>query len=160
MTSLRRNQQQLYYALYGGKTAVTNSNGNRTGEFTTNYGSVTPLYMTISAARGTADLEQFGINLNYSKTLITDNMSCPIDEQSRLWLGVSVSEFSTTVSYAKGDLVLRTVDGVTKIYECVSPTTGAWVAAKWKESVGNYVVVAVARSINYIKYAIREVDIS
>jgi hypothetical protein len=87
-------------------------------------------------------------------------MSCPIDEQSRLWLGLEVSEFSTTVSYAVGSYVSKADNGVVKIYRCVSPTTGAWVASKWQESVGNYYVVAVAKSLNYIKYALREVDVT
>ena len=161
MKCLQRNQQLSYYALYGGKTAIVDGNGNRTGEFTTAFGSATPIYATISAARGTADLEEFGINLNYSKTLITDDMSCPIDEQSRLWLGLAVSEFSTTASYSVGSYVSKADNGVTKIYRCVSPVTaGAWVASKWQESVGNYYVVAVAKSLNYIKYALREVDVA
>jgi len=82
------------------------------------YGNPVEMAINVSAARGTSDVEQFGINAIYSKTMVTNDMSCPIAESTRLWVGI--------------------------------PTT----------EPHNYVVTSVAKSINSITYAIKEVVVS
>ena len=118
MRSLARNKQKIYYALYGGKEEVRNEWGNLTGEPHLTYGDPVEYRINVSAARGTADVEQFGINANYTKTMVTNDMSCPISETTRLWI-----DRGTDLPH-------------------------------------NYVVVSVARSINSITYAIREVSVT
>lgn len=118
MRSLARNKQKIYYALYGGKEDIRDEWGNLTGESHLTYGDPVEYRINVSAARGTADVEQFGINANYAKTMVTNDLSCPIDETTRLWIGIE-------------------------------PT-----------KPHNYVVVSVAKSINSITYAIREVSVT
>lgn len=127
MRSLCRNKQRIYYALYDKKTPVVDEYGNETGEFDTSYSDPVVYYINVSAARGTAEVEQFGINANYTKTMVTTDMACPITETTHLWVGKKATE---TVGET----------------EVVVPH--------------NYVVVSVARSINSITYAIKEVSVT
>lgn len=118
MRNLNRNEQTIYYALYSGLTE--NTIGDLyTGEMVASYTSPVAIRASVSAARGTADLDLFGINISYTKAVIVDDINCPIDEHSRLWIGTN-------------------------------PLTAEH----------NYEVVAVAKSLNHITYAVKEVDFS
>lgn len=127
MRSLMRNKQKIYYALYDKKEIQRDEYGNETGEPVLTYHDPVKYHINVSAARGTADVEQFGINLNYSKTMVTNDVNCPITETTRLWIGkeATVTENNVTT---------------------VTPH--------------NYVVVSVARSINSVTYAIKEVTVT
>jgi len=127
MRSLVRNKQKIYYALFDKKTEILDDYGNKTGEYEVSYQTPVEYHINVSAARGTADVEQFGINLNYTKTMVTNDLSCPIDENSVLWVGKEA-------------------------FETVGETTTT--------TPHNYVVVSVARSINSVTYAIREVTVT
>lgn len=117
MRGLSRNKTTIYYALYEGNGEHM-EDGLYTGEPDPTYSTPVALRASVSAARGTADVDLFGVNSSYSKTVIVDNTSCPIDEHSRLWIGIK-------------------------------PTGSA---------PHNYEVVQVAKSLNHIAYAVREVD--
>lgn len=127
MRSLDRNKQKIYYSLYSSKTPILDEYGNQTGEYETTYATPVALDINVSAARGTSDVEQFGINLNYTKSMVTNDLNCPIDETTRLWVGKDAFE---------------TVEEVTTV------------------TPHNYVVVSVAKSINSITYAIKEVSVT
>lgn len=120
MRTLNRNKQTIYYALYKGNTEITDSYGDPTGESVATYDTPVKLRCNVSASRGTADSELFGIDLNYSKTLCVEGVNCPIKEDSILWIG-------------------RTPD---------------------KDTKHNYVVVAVAVSLNNTVYAVKEVNVT
>jgi len=123
MRTVQRNGTKIYYSLYTSKTEIIDEYGNKTGEYQVNYADPVAYYINVSAARGTADVEQFGINENYTKTMVTHDMVCPISETSRLWIGKEA-----------------VVDNVLQPH--------------------NYVVVSVAKSINSITYAIKEVSVT
>lgn len=116
MRALSRNKQTFYYALYQGETPATDEDGYYTGESEVTFSAPVKMKANISPARGEADVELFGVSEQYSKTIVTSDMRCPIDTMSRLWVGISTDE-----PY-------------------------------------NYVVVRVAKSLNSITYAIREVS--
>lgn len=118
MRTLKRNQRPVYYALYSGVQELTDEYGNYTGEYAPSYSTPTMKRMNVSSEKGTADVAQFGIDTPYSKTIVTDDMDCPIKEDSVLWIDKT-------------------------------PQDGEY----------NYVVVCVAKSINSITYAVREVDV-
>ena len=80
------NKRPLWYALYQGKTQIEDEHGNKTGQWNTSYSSPVAVEMNISAAKGSSDVEQFGINENYSRTIVTDDMSCPINTDSVIWI--------------------------------------------------------------------------
>ena len=86
MKALDRNKQTLYYALHTGASGITDSDGLFTGQYTVSYSAPVEVRMNISPARGQTILEQFGIQEQYDKVLITDDMNCPIKEDSVMWI--------------------------------------------------------------------------
>lgn len=120
MRSLKRNKQTIYYALYVSKAEQTDKYGNMTGQPALTYSEIQSIDINVSAAKGTLEAEQFGINADYSRTMVTNDMECPITEGTVLWIE-------------------RT------------PSNG---------TPHNYVTTKVAKSINSITYAIKEVSVS
>lgn len=86
MRNLSRNKEVIYFALYEG-VGENVVDGLYTGEAIPQYSSPYSIKASVSAARGTAEMDLFGINTTYTKTVIVDDMTCPIDEHSRLWIG-------------------------------------------------------------------------
>lgn len=125
MKTLKRNQRSFWYANISSQASLTDEYGNETGEIGISYDSPAEFFANISAARGTADLDAFGINANYSKTIVTEDLTLPIDKSTILWIDVEPD--------ANGE------------------------AGDIKH---DYVVVAVAKSINSLTIAIKEVSVS
>ena len=86
MRTLKRNQREIYYATLMGKEPVTDEWGNETGEYNMVYSDPSPIRINVSAAQGGLETRQFGQMENYDRTLITDDLDCPIDESSILWI--------------------------------------------------------------------------
>lgn len=86
MKCLERNKVKFYYCLYQGYTDILDSDGNPTLEKKITYSTPVEMYANISPARGEAEMTTFGTLLDYDKTIITDDMSCPIDENSILFI--------------------------------------------------------------------------
>ena len=99
MKALARNKQTIYYALYKGKEKVYDANGLYTGDHKPSYEEPVKMRMNVSAARGSASVEMFGVNTNYSKVLVTDDMSCPIEETSVMWVGHTPNETADNYNY-------------------------------------------------------------
>lgn len=114
MQSLDENKQTIYYALDEGVADVIIGN-LKTGQKAIQYSEPVLMKANVSASRGTADIEMFGTDTDYSRTIVTTDMNCPIAETSKLWIGVP--------TYSKA----------------------------------NYRVVAIAKSLNSITYAVKEV---
>jgi hypothetical protein len=89
MRNLSRNESTIYYALYRTDEEAVDADGLYTGVIVPAYESPVPIRASVSAARGTSDVDLFGVNISYTKTVIVDDMSCPIDEHSRLWIDAS-----------------------------------------------------------------------
>ena len=130
MRDLQRNQQTFYYALYQGTSDVSDSSGFLTGEKRVIYGNPVEMYANISPADGSASDAIFGKDLQYSKTLVTCNMDCPINEESVLWIGKN--PYASQVSGSSTISVLTPY---------------------------NYTVTRVAKGLNSIVYALRQVDV-
>jgi hypothetical protein len=84
MRVLERNKQTFYYSLFEGESEVRDYNGNPLPK----YSEAFPCRANISAARGYAENEQFGNNLDYDRVIITDDMKCPITEESVLFVDI------------------------------------------------------------------------
>ena len=80
------NDRKLYYCLYAGVTDVRDASGNRYGEKTVTYGNPVELWANISPARGYAQTEAFGSLDDYDKVVLTKDMTCPIDENTVLFI--------------------------------------------------------------------------
>lgn len=124
MRDLNRNKQTIYYALYQGKQKTYDADGYYTGEPLSQYSAPVEMKANVSPAKGTSDVEQFGVSEDYTKTIVTTDLTCPIDEMSRLWVDTPATDESGAVL------------------------------------PHNYAVIRVAKSINSITYAVKEVSTS
>ena len=112
MKCLRRNTGIYYYATYTGKTEAKDENGYYTGESAIQYSDVKRVRGVLSAVSGTATVEMFGPFKNYDAVLVTDDISCDMDENSVLYTDADktavkgivrrVSRTPNTILYAIG----------------------------------------------------------
>ena len=99
MRGLKRNKQKLWYQLYDNHIPIyeTDLDGNiiydpvtgeplLTGDFTVGYSEPVEFRANVSAARGEANTDPFGVDLAYDKTVATCDMNLPIDELSVLFV--------------------------------------------------------------------------
>ena len=86
MRCLSKNKQSFYYALYSSKRELQDDDGYFTGEYVLEFGNPKKVRANISAARGEANVRQFGENLSYDKVLVLDDPATLIDEYSILWI--------------------------------------------------------------------------
>lgn len=109
------NKRSLWYALYAGKTEVIDSHGNRTGQYKESYSAPVNVQMNISAARGTTGVEPFGISSDYSRTIVTNDVDCPMTEGTILWIGrnpTDSQQHSVPHNYVV-TMVARSINSVT-----------------------------------------------
>lgn len=86
MKLLKRNLSTIHYCLYERSEPILDDDGNETGEDKITYSEPVEFECSVSAATGYSATEMFGNLENYDKTLITDDMQCPIDEHSVLFV--------------------------------------------------------------------------
>ena len=82
MRTLNRNKSPFWYLLYDSKAPAKDEYDNETGEELVVYKPAVAMNANISAATGSAQVEQFGNFAGYDKVIVTDDLSCPIDENS------------------------------------------------------------------------------
>lgn len=116
MRDLKRNQQTIWYSLLNISTGE--DEWGNTEDIKT-YGEPDSMDISVSANKGEASGQAFGMDLDYDREMSTHDMSCPIDEYTHLW-----------------------IDG--------RDTT----------ETHNYIVKAVSKSLNCIRYAIKKVNVS
>ena len=81
----RRNLQSVWYCLFDKEVPVF-EDGYETGEKDISYHDPVELQCNVSPASGYAQLNTFGNLDSYDKVLLIDNMSCPIDENTVLFV--------------------------------------------------------------------------
>ena len=86
MKMCERNKKTFYYRPYAGKTAEVDEDGYETGNSTIIYGELVTAKASISPSKGKSSIEMFGSDLNYNKTIITDDMTCSMNENSVVWI--------------------------------------------------------------------------
>lgn len=86
MKTMERNKSTFYYLLYDGKEPVRDAQGLETGEEKVKYKAAVSMRANVSAASGTAQVEQFGNLVSYDKVIVTENLSCPMDENTVLFI--------------------------------------------------------------------------
>ena len=52
------------------------------------YGDIESMRLCVSSNKGEPNEDIFGNDLKYDKTMSTHNLSCTIDEFTRLWIGI------------------------------------------------------------------------
>lgn len=86
MKVMERNKRTFWYCLYDRKEPIIDKDGNETGEEQIVYKPVQSLRANISAASGSSQVEQFGNLAGYDKVIVLDDTSCPIDENTVLFI--------------------------------------------------------------------------
>lgn len=86
MRNLKRNQQKIYYS------NLTEESVDEWGNQSNGYGKPQELMISVSPNVGETSLYGFGTQLEYDRTMVTSDMNCPINEFSRLWVGIEPTE--------------------------------------------------------------------
>lgn len=87
MKTLNRNHITVYYAQQTKVTNATDAYGHYTGEPTLTYDApVAYDRFSYGPRKGTIALERFGLSELYVQPLVTDDMSCPVTVDTRLWI--------------------------------------------------------------------------
>lgn len=86
MKLLKRNLQPVWYCLYKNKSDLTDDEGYETGEKTVSYEKPVKMMCNVSPATGEAQLALFGSLESYDKVIVTDDVNCPIDENTVLFI--------------------------------------------------------------------------
>ena len=95
-----RNDTDFWYCQYDPtiQHLIIDSNGNETGEVVPHYGQAVAAYANISPAIGAAQFESFGNLGSYDKVIVTRDMTCPINENSVLFIDKQ-PEYTTVTTY-------------------------------------------------------------
>lgn len=147
MRDLKRNQTEFWYCLLIPNTqeAIVDEYGNETGELIPSYRKAVQMRANISPATGQNQVEQFGNLDSYDKVIVTCDMSCPIDENTVLFIDKR-PEYTEVQTHeiVEGQALYADDEVVEKTYEL----------PKY-----NYIVKRVAKSLNGISIAVRKVDV-
>lgn len=99
MRTVQRNKRKIWYALYNGVTDVVDSDGNYTGEQAVSYGKPTLAKMNVSAGRGKAEIETFGVDNPFTCVAVTDDLVTAFDTDTIWWFGVTPGETYDAVAH-------------------------------------------------------------
>ena len=138
MHVLERNKQSIWYANPNGFTYKTDSNGFKTGTKDITYDLPTELRMSMAissgannlGSQGIAEVEPYGIVTGYTHRAVTDDLTCPITEESRIWYGIPATK--TVIVGGKETTVATPY---------------------------NFVVVRKSKSLTHLTYYLKEVDV-
>lgn len=97
MRDLERNKRTIWYANHIRDETVVGEFGNETSETLPVYTDPVQLRVNISGATGEAAAEVFGAFTDYSRTITTSDIHCPLKQHSRVWFGVDPT--SSTHNY-------------------------------------------------------------
>lgn len=123
MKLMKRNLVPIYYCLYKGSQPILDDEGYETSEQEITYEKPIKFMCSVSPATGYAQVNTFGNLESYDKVLITDDINCPIDENTVLFI-------DRKPGFNQG-----------------KPTY-------------DYIVRRVAKSLNFIYYAVSKVKVS
>lgn len=102
MRSLKKNKQPFHYATYSEEIKVYQRDENGNIVYVEVDGEQIPIELgtmagynepvifnaNISAGKGSAQEEVFGTGIDFTRTISTADLSCPIDELSLLWIDI------------------------------------------------------------------------
>ena len=86
MRTVKRNKRPVAYAFYEGVTALTDSDGLYTGEYSVSYTTPIKTLMNVSGGRGQADIALFGLTQTFARTATTEDLQTPFNTQTVFWI--------------------------------------------------------------------------
>lgn len=162
MKILEINKREFYYALFEGKVAILDEYGNPTLEKKLSYASPVLMRANVSASRGEADTELFGNAVLYDKVIVTDDMNCPINENTVLCVDREPTYEWEVAIPQEGDnpKALYWYELINNKYVLTDDTQVVEGKTYYIKGslIYDYVVKRVAKSINSISYAISKVE--
>ena len=146
MHVLERNKEYLWYANPTGETYSTDANGYKTGERKITYATPAKVKMSMAissgannlGSQGMAELERYGIATGYTHRAVTDDMDCPMGEESLVWYKIEPTRIETRE---------RIINGQRQEVQTLIPVPH------------NFKVVRKAQSLNHLIYYLKEVDV-
>ena len=86
MRNLKKNERDLYFALYKDDIPIYDENGFEELEGKTGYENPVSFKASLSTGQSDAEESPFGKNVTYDRVISTCNTSLPIDENSLIWV--------------------------------------------------------------------------
>ena len=109
MVSMEINKATIWYSnlIHGQTEWVTDQHGLKTGAKVPKYTTPQPIRVALSesiglnnlTAQGTAESRSYGVTTNYTHRMITEDLGCPINEESILWHDVDPGDNPYDVPY-------------------------------------------------------------
>jgi hypothetical protein len=103
MRNLNRNKRKIYYANRITERPIHDEYGNETGETELIYGFPVEFWCNVSAASGSEAVQAFGNFTDYSRTICVSDPTCPIDENTIVWFGISTNQPHNYIVVRKAD---------------------------------------------------------
>lgn len=146
MHILSRNKQVLYYANPTSYDYAVDDNGLKTGGKKITYQEPVKVRMSMAissgannlGSQGIANVEPYGITTGYTHRAVTEDLNCPMGEESRVWYGIPITRTVTETRVVNGQSV--TVETVVT-------------------APHNFEVIRKAKSLNHLIYYLKEVDV-
>ena len=111
MKCLKRNQRVFYYAPFIREDPENN--------YRPVYGEPVEIRGNISPGTGSTSVEQFGTNIEYDKVIVLDDVNCPIDESSLLFLDLEPSK-NTLGDYVYDYIVKKVAPSLNSVSIAIS----------------------------------------
>lgn len=112
---MREKQETYSLQNFLGKTPIYDDDGFDTGDYILSYTELKTARMTMTPNKGNASVEVFGSDLNYSRTLRTDDMSCDLAENSLVWINNALSEPHDYIVIAKAEGLTNIAYAIRKV---------------------------------------------
>lgn len=92
MRSLNRQKIKIHYSNYLGETEIMDDDGNYTGERENIYSDPMELRVSIGPNGGLVTRNPYGVAPEYDRVIISDDVNCPINETSIIWVDNNITE--------------------------------------------------------------------
>ena len=117
MVSLQSNRQKIWYGELEGYTDLLDDDGYKTGEKEKVYSTPLPFLIYVSPAKGENSWNPYGIGDEYSNVMSTNDRTCPIQEDSVLWVGIDpqIDETTGKATVEHNYIVTRKAPGLNSI---------------------------------------------
>ena len=86
MRDAESNKIKMWYALYEGKEDEVDKNGDFTGNQIAKYSAPVQFRASASSGKGSAEQDVFGMNLDFTRSICSMDMSLPITSISLVWI--------------------------------------------------------------------------
>lgn len=163
MRDSQKNKTRIYYALRNVASEVDRWGNTKDA---TTYGDPVELKISVSANKGEASTQAFGADLQYDREMVTHDMSCPIDEYTHLWIDEilllkdNIGSNESSIKINMPGIVVEPIGDVLRIKSKALIAKGVGDTIVVSFNSYNYKVVAVSKSLNCIRYAIKRVNVS